>query len=329
MHPFSQDSSASLAALGEIKIIERIRCALGNVAPATPRGMGDDCAVLPAHESGSRLVTTDSLIYGKHFDANVSPEDAGKKLIRRNVSDIAAMGGSPSDAVLAFVMSENVSALWLDCFLDGIAEACRESGIELSGGDVAATPCDNFFSATLALTGFAEKPLLRTGAQEGDFLFVTGTLGGSILRKHFAFCPRIEEGLFLASQPDGIIRSCIDVTDGLQKDHAALLPPGTHAEFFYDAIPISPDVACLAEAESAGKIPTGCAAGTPLQHAFCDGEDYELLFAVAREHADSLERAWKERFPKVQLSRIAQIVAGNGNPELKQKLSDAQAYRHF
>ena len=322
--PFCESSVGSVGALGEIKIIERIRSAVENISPPAPRGIGDDCAVLPvipdnfapaAPGTLRRLVTTDSVIFSKHFDESVSPENAGKKLIRRNVSDIAAMGGVPADAVLALVMSRDVASAWLDGFLRGIAAACAECGLELSGGDVASAPGARFFSATLALSGFSEKPLLRTGARKGDFLYVTGTLGGSILKKHFDFRPRVAEGRFLAEQADGIIRACIDVTDGLLKDHAALLPPDTHAEFDFAALPISDDARALG--------------GDPIQRAFCDGEDYELLFAVAETHAASFEKTWRERFPATPLSRIARIIGGTENPELARYLADARAYEHF
>lgn len=321
MIPFSENPAETVSALGEISLIARIRETLGGVSPKAPRGIGDDCAVLPAVPAGNfagtpqRLVTTDSLIFGKHFDGNVSPEDAGRKLIRRNASDIAAMGGVPADAVLALVMSGDVSAEWFARFVRGIADACRRLGIELSGGDLASAPCGKFFSATLALTGFAERPLLRIGAREGDFLFVTGTLGGSLLKKHFDFRPRIDEGHFLAAQPAGTVRACIDLTDGLLKDHAALLPAGTHADFDFAALPISED------AEKLG--------GDPIRRAFCDGEDYELLFAVAGTRADAFEKRWRERFPDVRLSRVARISSGTENPELAARLAGARAYEHF
>lgn len=320
--PFSENSEETIGALGESRIIGNIRRAFAKVSPPAPRGMGDDCAVLPAVPEKtpagtrlSRLVTTDSVIFSKHFDERVSPRDAGKKLVRRNVSDIAATGGTPSDAVLAFVMSGDVSARWLDEFLRGVAEACAESEIELSGGDVASAPAPRFFSSTLALTGFAERPLLREGAAIGDAIFVTGTLGGSILKKHFDFRPRVAEGRFLASLPAGTVHACIDVTDGLLKDHAALLPAGTHAEFDFGALPVSDDARTLG--------------GDLLQRAFCDGEDYELLFAVAGTQAEHFEKIWRERFPDVPLSRIAKIAPDIENPALKSALADSRAYEHF
>lgn len=322
--PFTDEPGSSVGALGEIRLIERIRAAFENISPPPPRGIGDDCAVLPAIPENfpsvvagtpKRIVTTDSLIFSKHFDETVSPEDAGKKLVRRNVSDIAATGGVPADAVLALVMSGNVSVAWFDRFLNGIAAACAECGTELSGGDIASAPVSPLFSATLALTGFTENPLLRSGAGEGDFLFVTGTLGGSILKKHYAFRPRIAEGRFLAALPAGTVRACIDVTDGLLKDHAALLPAGTHAEFDFSALPISDDALALG--------------GDVIRRVFCDGEDYELLIAVAETQANDFEKIWRERFPETRISRIAEIVSGTENPALLHRLREARAYEHF
>lgn len=321
MNPFSENSAGTVGALGEPKILDRVRAAFAEISPPAPRGIGDDCAVLPAVPAGifagtpHRLATTDSVVFGKHFDASVSPENAGRKLVRRNASDVAATGGVPADALLALVMSGDVSAAWFDGFLRGVAEACAECGIELVGGDAASAPAPRFFSATLALTGFAERPLARTGARLGDALFVTGTLGGSLLGKHFAFRPRLAEGRFLAAQPAGTVRACIDLSDGLMKDHAALLPAGTHAEFDFDALPVS---------DAAGTL-----GGDPIRRAFGDGEDYELLFAVAETEADALEKRWRERFPDVRLTRIARIAAGTENPELARRVPDARGYEHF
>lgn len=320
---FSDDEKFSIGALGEMKILERVRHAFEKVSPPAPRGIGDDCAVLPtvpekfssAKKIPARLVTTDSLIFGKHFDETISPENAGKKLVRRNASDIAAMGGTPSDTVLAFVMSRDVSADWLEKFLRGVASACEENEIELSGGDVASAPLPHFFSATLALTGFSENPLPRVGASVGDTLFVTGTLGGSIRKKHFAFRPRIAEGKFLAALPSGSVHACIDVTDGLLKDHAALLPPNAHADFDFDALPVSDDARALG--------------GDLVRRAFCDGEDYELLFAVPENFSEKLVELWQKNFPETQLSRIARIVPGTENPALAARLGNAHAYEHF
>ncbi len=321
--PFSENHAATIGALGEVALIRKIERMLAtnpSVAPKPPRGIGDDCAVLPTVPKNfatnpSRLVTTDSLIFGKHFDESVSPQSAGAKLVNRNASDIAAMGGFPSDAVIALIMSHDVSARWLENFYAGIAGACEKIGLELSGGDISSAPAGTqIFCATLAMTGFATNPLLRSGAKIGDKIFATGTLGGSIVKKHFAFSPRLAEGQFLASLPAGKISACIDITDGLLKDHKPLVPAGAHAEFDLATIPISADAKALG--------------GNALVHAFCDGEDYELLFCVAPDFADILKKMWAEKFPATKLTCIGEIAAGEAET-LPPELSGKRAYEHF
>lgn len=304
--PFTKNPAASLGSLGEVALLQKIAGWLApfpRVARSSPRGIGDDCAVFPnEHGDAFRVVTTDSVIFSKHFDETVSPENAGAKLIKRNASDIAAMGGVPADAVLSLVMSADVSVAWLKNFYAGIAQTCEQLGLELSGGDVASAPAGTqLFVATLSLTGFCENaPLLRTGAQIGDAVFVTGTLGGSIVKKHFAFEPRLAEGQFLASFPREKVRACMDITDGPAKDLKALIPAGAHVAFDFSAIPVSEDAQNLA----------GGIRERALKHAFCDGEDYELVFCVAPDFETTLAALWRERFPQTPLTRIGRIADG-------------------
>lgn len=321
--PFSQNREASIGALGEIALLKKIAAWLApfpQVARPSPRGIGDDCAVFPnEHGNARRLVTTDSVIFSKHFDASVSPQAAGAKLIKRNASDIAAMGGVPADAVLSLVMSRDIKIEWLEQFYAGMAQACAGLGIELAGGDVASAPAGTqIFIATLTLTGFCEnEPLLRTGAQVGDVVFVTGTLGGSIEKKHFAFTPRLKEGEFLASFPREKIRACMDITDGLAKDLREIVPSNAHIEFDFSAIPISDE----AEKLSGGNRELA------LEHAFCDGEDYELVFCVVAEFESTLKALWRERFPQTPLARIGQIASGAAS--FPQFGKSASGYEHF
>lgn len=322
-HPFTKDPQKSIGALGESALLRKIEAWLASfprVARPTPRGIGDDCAALPELFPGAtRLVTTDSVIFSKHFDAHVSARDAGAKLIKRNASDIAAMGGMPSDAVLSLIMSRDTDVDWLAEFYAGLAASCDALGIELAGGDLASAPAGApLFAATLALTGFCRgDPLLRSGAQIGDGIFVTGTLGGSILKKHFDFEPRLEVGQFLASFPRTQVRGCMDITDGLAKDLAALIPEGAHANVDFSALPISEAAQTLADGNREGAI----------RHAWSDGEDYELVFCVA-PHAEAVLRAqWQERFPSIPLTRIGQLAAGA--PSSEKPFESALGYEHF
>jgi thiamine-monophosphate kinase len=310
--PFTTDPSQSVVALGERRLIGLIREWLGAATAPAPRGIGDDCAVLPIAPTlisalsltppdtlipTHRLTTTDSVIYGRHFDATVSPHSAGVKLVNRNLSDIAAMGGIPADAMLSLVCGRDLAVSWLEAFYRGVAEACLRHKTELAGGDCAEGP-PGFFCATLALTGFANIPLLRTGAREGDTLLVTGDLGGSLAGKHYTFTPRLSEGRWLAVRPE--IRAGMDITDGLAKDLPALLPPGCDALLDSAHLPIS-DAARRLSTANADSL-------SPLVHALSDGEDYELLVAADTSMLAELLASWRREFPALPLTPIGRIV---------------------
>lgn len=300
MRPFTADSSRRIFGTGEPELLRRIVEALGGAAPAWPEGPGDDCAVLePQPLPGRRLVTTDAVIHGRHFDDALAPEDAGRKLVRRNLSDIAAMGGVPSDAVLSVMMGPDVDADWFFRFIAGVGEVCREYSVKLVGGDLAKLPA-GLFVASMALTGFAERPIPRLGAQSGDFIYVTGRLGGSIAGHHHAFTPRLREGAFFAEHAG--VRAAMDLTDGPAKDLPSMLPARTVALLDTAALPVSE--ACRAAAQASGRSVTA--------HALSDGEDYELILAVVPESAESLESAFAAAFPEVPFTRIGRIVPAAG-----------------
>ncbi|MDR1498449.1 MAG: thiamine-phosphate kinase [Puniceicoccales bacterium] len=296
MTPFTAESSLSLAALGEVRLLECIRRWLGSVSAPSPRGMGDDCAVLPANPlRGARLVTTDSVIWGRHFDGAVSAWAAGAKLVKRNLSDVAAMGGVPTDAVLSLVCGSDVAVAWLEAFFGGVADECRAFDMELAGGDVAEAHA-GFFCATLALTGFAENPVLRSGARVGDSLLVTGFLGGSLAGKHLTFTPRLREGRWVATRPE--IRAGMDLSDGLAKDIPALLPLGCDALLEMERVPVSVEA----------RLSAGGDAMRALNRAMGDGEDYELLLAADTPSLPLLLDAWEREFPALPLTPIGRVV---------------------
>jgi len=291
MHPFTDIFEESVANLGETALIKSIRTWLGEAAPAFPEGMGDDTAVI----NGKRnLLTNDSLIYGRHFDDSATPEAAGAKLLKRNLSDIASMGGTPGCAVIAFFMPSNTSLEWLERFTRSLAACALTYGVKIVGGDTAGT--DNFLAGTLTLEGHSEHPLLRKQAQEGEYLFVTGSLGGSILTKHLEFIPRLQEGLWLGKQLE--VTGCMDITDGLAKDLPTFLEDKS-ALIDLKSISVSDDARKLSEKDGISL----------LQHAFCDGEDYELLISVKTDSPDAFKQRWEEQFT-TKLTRIG-LVAEN------------------
>ncbi|HXC01950.1 MAG TPA: thiamine-phosphate kinase [Opitutaceae bacterium] len=317
MSLLAKNKSGSVAALGEEKLIALIRRWLGPVSPPTPFGIGDDCAVLPA-TSARQLITTDPVIYGRHFDDATPAAAAGAKLLKRNLSDLAAMGAQPTAAVLSLTLDPRVSVRWLEQFYRGLAAAARRWRVRIVGGDL--TQAENFVGAYLTLLGSAAGPriVMRSGARAGDAIYVTGQLGGSLLGHHWRFTPRLAEGAWLARQ--SAVRAMMDVSDGLAKDLRALTPRGAKPAIDAAVMPVSAAARRLATHTKK----------SPLHHALCDGEDYELVFALARA-ADgaAFEKSWLRAFPRTHLTRIGQFVRAGKRPVNAVNLDNYHGYEHL
>lgn len=316
MKPFATHKSQSVAALGEERLISAIRRWLGTASPPAPHGIGDDCAVLP-NARKNQAITVDPVIYGRHFDDNVPPSAVGAKLLKRNLSDLAAMGARPTAAVIALTLDPSTSQRWLEKFYRGLAACAREYRVPIVGGDVA--QANGVIAASLTLLGEAtgSRMLFRKGARVGDWIYVTGHLGGSLAGHHFKFKPRLAEGAWLAARKEA--RSLIDVSDGPAKDLRALTPDEAEPALDPSALPISRDAQRLAK--KSGR--------TPLDHALSDGEDYELLFTLAK-NADrpSFERAWRQRF-KTPLACLGRFVRLGQRPTGTIDLSQYHGYEHL
>jgi thiamine-monophosphate kinase len=295
MHPFTANAADSVTALGELRLIAAIRRWLGDASPPSPAGIGDDCAVLPPSRY-PQVLTVDPVVYGEHFDDSVPPRAVAAKLLKRNLSDLAAMGARPRAAVIALALAPTVSTRWLEQFYRGLAATARTYRTPIVGGDITRQPSG--FTASLTLIGEATGPraLTRRGAKTGDSIYVTGTLGGSILGHHHRFTPRLAEGAWLAARAE--VRSLMDLSDGLAKDLHALTPDNAVPSLLASAIPISPAAHTLATRDNR----------SALDHALSDGEDFELLFTVsARADHAKLEAAWRKKF-KTRLTRIGHFT---------------------
>lgn len=316
MTPFTSSRSQSVLARGERRLIADIRRWLGRASPAAPYGIGDDCAVLRPSKH-PQLITTDPVIHGQHFDASMPARTAGAKLLKRNLSDIAAMGGRPVAAVVSLALGPDTSIAWLRDFYRGLAACALKYRVNIVGGDITQGP-GGFFGAFLTLHGATtgRRVVTRCGAREGDAIYVTGTLGGSGLGHHHTFTPRLTEGAWLAGRPE--VRAMMDVSDGLAKDLASLTPRGLTPALDAAAIPISAAARRLARTTQR----------TPLHHALGDGEDYELLIAV-RPGAAGFERAWRSRYPNVKLSCLGHFVAAGRLPAAALRLSEYHGYEHL
>ena len=317
MNPIADKPSDRISSIGEVALLEKMRLWFGPSMPPAPEGMGDDCAVL--RRPAGNLLAADSLLRGRHFDDQADPAEVGAKLLLRNLSDIAAMGGEPQYALVSGFLPPDTSLLWLERFCRGMAACAAQYSTALVGGDLTESIEGPAFS--LAIAGQADRPLLRTGRHPGDSIWVTGSLGGSLLGRHLRFPPRIPEGRWLAQRQD--VHACMDLTDGLGKDLHALIQSGLAAALDAPAIPLSPEAHTCAERSG----------HSPLHHAFNDGEDYELLFTVgvATDPAD-FKRQWMSAFdtPLTCIGVIRPIQnhpifdATTGHP-----IDFANGYTHF
>ncbi|MCK5801399.1 MAG: thiamine-phosphate kinase [Lentisphaeria bacterium] len=249
---------------------------------------GDDCAALDLGGEGLLLLAVDQVVGDKHYlPEDTSPEAVGRKLLARNLSDVAAMGGTPTHCLVASATSPGCGGDWLARFFDGILEMANAHGVQMVGGDLACAPSDNVASLTILGRVLRERVLLRSGARPGDVLLATGTFGESFVTEHHLFFePRCREGVWLADS--GIPTAMMDVSDGLLLDASRVCKAS--------------GVSLLLDCPS---IPRR-RAETTLSQALSDGEDYELLLAVPSHAAAKLLADWP--FDDVLLTRIGRFV---------------------
>ena len=267
-------------------------------------GVGDDCAVLdlgaPDHLV---LFKTDAVVEGVHFTLQAPPEKIGHKALARCLSDVAAMAGTPAAALITLGLPRKFDAAVVGRIYDGINAVARRFDVAIVGGETTTNPERIFISVALLGTVPKGKAVLRSGAEAGDAIFVTGHLGGSLAGRHLEAEPRLAEARWLVENFK--IHAMLDISDGLAGDLRHILNAGrVGAELLSSAIPISRDARLASKNESSTK--------TPLLAALTDGEDFELLFTVASRDAVPLLDAWKKHFRSLKLSCIGKIVAAEG-----------------
>ncbi len=309
--------------MNEFELIAKLTRALpANESVVT--GAGDDCAVLDLGVADKLILfKTDAVVEGFHFTRETPPEKIGRKALARCLSDIAAMAGTPTAALVTIALPEKFDAEFVAKIYDGMNALAREHGVAIVGGETTTNPGRILISISLLGTVPRGKQILRAGAKAGDAIFVTGELGGSLAEKHLDFEPRLAEARWLAEH--FAVHAMIDLSDGLAGDLRHILKAsGVGAEILKSAVPVSRAAKLRAKQSSTAK-PAFAAALT-------DGEDFELLFTVASKDAVKLLDAWKKKFPKVKLSCIGKIVAGDGilirDKSGSHKLN-AHGYVHF
>jgi thiamine-monophosphate kinase len=303
-----------LSRLGEFGLIERVR----RTAPkgrGVKLGIGDDAAWVKT-SSGSCLLTADLLIEGVHFDLKwTSLYALGYKTLAVNMSDIAAMGGIPAYMLLSLGIPATFASEDLEEFYRGIRSLASKSGVALVGGDTSVAKV-LFISA--CLVGQApRRPITRAGAQVGDDIYVTGTLGDSalglkllkrkspkltqpavkfLLSRHHFPTARVRAGATLARE--NLARAMIDISDGLLQDLGHICKAShVGAIVAEEKLPLSAAYRSLT-----GHNGTG--------HALAGGEDYELLFCARRRDRPRIEKL--QEFVDVPISRIGTCVRPRG-----------------
>ncbi|MBI4697757.1 MAG: thiamine-phosphate kinase [Nitrospirae bacterium] len=330
---------SSLSYLGEFGLIEKIRNKSSSLPPEVLKGIGDDAAAVN-FRAGKVLMTTDMLLEGIHFDLSFTTYyQLGHKTVAVNVSDIFAMGGIPKYFLLSVGIPKNSKPGDIDDLYSGIREASGRFGVSVIGGDTCASENGLVLSGTLV--GHADKIILRSGAREGDNIFVTNTLGDSAM------------GLFLlqgqGSRVQGTVRrnrngnlrfknlnsrhvltlikkhlmpepaavrntsritSMIDISDGLLIDLSHICDESnTGAIIYRDSIPISRELSEIA----------GILGEDPMRFALTGGEDYALLFTSPS----------KFRTNAVKIGKIIRKGRYIADSEGRKMPFAAEGYEHF
>jgi thiamine-monophosphate kinase len=279
---------------GEFEYISWLR----SRTPADPRvlvGPGDDTAVLRP-SSRPVLVTVDMLMDGTDFHiAEVGPKAAGRKAMAVNLSDIAAMAGIPTAAVVSVALPKGTGRPFAEELYAGLRGIADEFGVAVVGGDTNSWDAPLAISVTLFGEATDRGPVLRSGARPGDWLLATGPFGGSLLGHHLTFTPRVREALALHEAAN--LHAMIDVSDGLAADvHHLIEESRCGAVLFADSIPLAN--AAIARSRTTGK--------PPLDHALGDGEDFELILAVSPADGDRLLR--EQPVPGILLSKLGECI---------------------
>ncbi|MGB2635018.1 MAG: thiamine-phosphate kinase [Candidatus Acidiferrum sp.] len=293
----------------ENELIQRISALLGGRRRSNGSvalGIGDDAALWVPTPGKEVVLTCDWFLEGTHFLGGKHPADAvGWKCLARAVSDIAAMGGEPRCFLMSLALPADLTGRWLDHFLRGLRRAAKELHCEAAGGDTTRRK-EVLISITVIGEVSRGEAILRSGAEVGDAIYVSGTLGeaelglrmlrrgrgvakatNAALRKHLYPRPRLELGRWLAEE--GLASAMMDLSDGLSTDLPRLcVASKVGARIEVDSLPVS----SLVERGEAKKL------------ALHGGDDYELLFTVKRKN----ERRLPRKFRGLRLTRIGEIT---------------------
>lgn len=316
--------------MDEFDLIARYFAPLGSPAPDVLLGIGDDAAVVVLPAGAQLVVAVDTLVDGVHFPHGLRADAVAHRLLAVNLSDLAAMGACPRYATLALTLPA-LDETWLAAFAAGLGHALRAAGVSLIGGDTTRGPLTLSLQALGTITGAA---LTRRGAQPGDVIAVSGTLGDAragldraladpaalsddpLLARFLWPTPRLALGQALR----GLASAAIDVSDGLLADVGHIMQQsGCRAELEVERLPLSPALLAAVGREVA------------CRYAMTGGDDYELALCIAPTGLAAAQTIAAEVgvaltvIGKVQSGAGVRCVDGRGR-ELR---PSSRGYRHF
>jgi thiamine-monophosphate kinase len=294
-------------------------------------GIGDDCAVLNVPEGQQLVVSIDTLVEGTHFLVDTSPEQLAWRLLGASVSDLAAMGATPSWLTLALTLPQADEA-WVSAFSSALFEATQLYNIQLVGGDTTRGP----LTLTAQVHGFVKsgEALLRSHAQVGDLICVTGTLGDSragletlltkaspnsvvdyLRNRFYRPQPRVSTGQLISSYAS----SCIDISDGLLGDIQHILDQSdVGAQINPEALPLSNEIKHFTDENTAR------------EWALSGGEDFELCFTVPPEQWVGLQAHLQTHdVPITPVGAICEIKGLQLFSQGEWRAVEANGYKHF
>lgn len=302
-------------------------------------GLTDDAALLDCPPGRRLVLTTDAIVAGVHFLADDPPNLIAQKLMRTNLSDLAAMGATPVGVLLACCFERGAGTEWIEGFAAGLAADCKAFGVSVLGGDTVATPGPATFALTAVGTVATGRELRRSTACVGDRIWVSGTIGdgafGLIAARGGADALGLDHRRFLSDRyrlPEprlalgqrlaGIATAAMDVSDGLVGDLAHIAETSkVGAVVETERLPLS----------GAARAAISAGLGLGIATALTGGDDYELLFTAPPAANSSLAALAADL--GLRLTPIGSIIAGSGvrvdGPDGKPLSFHTQGYRHF
>lgn len=326
-----------LSDVGEFGLIDLIKENTINDSKTVCRGIGDDAAVLNPTRDMLQLATADMLMEGVHFSLDtISPRQLGFKALAVNISDIAAMGGLPRHALVCIALPEHTPVSFVEQLYAGMKDVAARYAVNIVGGDTISSPCGIVISVTVLGETEPDRVIYRSGAQIGDLIVVSGTLGDSaggldilrhkpacdnkerLMQAHFEPEPQIKLGRICSRYG---VHALNDISDGLASEINEICKASNRGAVIYkEKLPVSEELRVLAL--QTGRVLT--------DYALYGGEDYQLVFTA---HPDTVREIMEINIPG-KLTVIGRITAPETGVLLIDELGShvplpAGGYNHF